>query len=84
VICLGVLKVIVGMPTLFQCATASSIAAPWMALVEWLTVTTLPATQCIGLCREEEQSATDRVSYTVADQASSVMTTSDQGPPGRQ
>src|SRR5262249_39762739 len=42
VICSGVRKVIDGVPTWFQCATASSMAAPWTALVEWLMVTKLP------------------------------------------
>jgi hypothetical protein len=32
-------KVIDGVPTPFQCATASSMAAPWTALVEWLMAT---------------------------------------------
>src|SRR5215472_4999406 len=39
---LGVHKVIDGVPTRFQCATASSMAAPWTALVEWLIVRRLP------------------------------------------
>jgi hypothetical protein len=37
-ICSGVRRVIDGVPTRFQCATASSIAAPLTALVEWLMV----------------------------------------------
>jgi hypothetical protein len=32
-------KVIDGVPTWFQCATVSSMAAPLTALVEWLMVT---------------------------------------------
>src|SRR5580704_6804521 len=41
-ICCGLRSVIDGVPTLFQCATASSMAAPWTALVEWLMTTKLP------------------------------------------
>ena len=39
VICSGVRKVIDGVPTWFQCATASSMAAPLTALVVWLMAT---------------------------------------------
>ena len=41
-ICSGLRSVIDGVPTRFQCATASSMAAPWTALVEWLMTTKLP------------------------------------------
>jgi hypothetical protein len=41
-ICCGLRRVIGGVPTWFQCATASSMAAPWTALVEWLIARKLP------------------------------------------
>ena len=38
----GLRSVSSGVPTWFQCATASSMAAPLTALVEWLTARKLP------------------------------------------
>jgi hypothetical protein len=43
-ICSGLRSVISGVPTWFQCAIASSMAAPLTALVEWLTARKLPGT----------------------------------------
>src|SRR6516225_11152141 len=54
VICAGVRKVIDGVPTRFQCATASSMAAPWTALVEWLMARKLPGASADTRCRTIE------------------------------
>jgi hypothetical protein len=50
VICSGVRKVIDGVPTWFQWATACSMAAPWTALVEWLMARKLPGASAATRC----------------------------------
>lgn len=46
----GLRSVISGVPTWFQCATASSEAAPLTALVEWLTARKPPGTSAATNC----------------------------------
>jgi hypothetical protein len=41
-ICSGVRRVMDGVPTAFQCRTASSMASPEIALVEWLMAKKMP------------------------------------------